>query len=55
VVYKIATEKFRKRGAMATFKEGDEVTLTPKQAAGYLVNKLLPDDDETSEDVVHRI
>jgi hypothetical protein len=55
VVYKIATEKFRKRGAMAAFKEGDEVTLTPKQPAGYLVNKLLPDDDETSEDVVHRI
>jgi hypothetical protein len=52
VVYKIATEKFRKMGAMAAFKEGDEVTLTPKQAAGYLVNKLLPDDDETSEDVV---
>jgi hypothetical protein len=40
---------------MAAFQEGDEVTLTPKQAAGYLVNKLLPDDDETSEDVVHRI
>jgi hypothetical protein len=55
VVYKIATEKFRKRGPMAAFQEGDEVTLTPKQAAGYLVNKLLPDDDETTEDVVHRI
>jgi hypothetical protein len=55
VVYKIATEKFRKRGPMAAFQEGDEVTLTPKQAAGYLVNKLLPDDDKTTEDVVHRI
>jgi hypothetical protein len=49
VTYKLAVDKFHKAGVLSCFtREDNSVTLTPQDTLKYLLHKLLPDDDPST-------
>ncbi|KAJ3616697.1 hypothetical protein MTP99_014366, partial [Tenebrio molitor] len=49
VVYKLATEKFNRLGALASFEKGNQHTLSPEESMSFLLESLLPDDSQQDE------
>ncbi|KAH0812342.1 hypothetical protein GEV33_010449 [Tenebrio molitor] len=49
VTYRLAAEKFHKAGVLSCFtREDNSATLTPQDTLEYLLHKLLPDDDPST-------
>jgi hypothetical protein len=49
VTYKLAADKFHKAGVLSCFtREDNSVTLTPQDTLEYLLHKLLPDGDPST-------
>jgi hypothetical protein len=49
ITYKLAAEKFHRAGVLSCFtRDDDTITLTPRDTLEYLLYKLLPDDDPSS-------
>jgi hypothetical protein len=49
ITYKLAAEKYHRAGVLSCFtRDDDTITLTPRDTLEYLLYKLLPDDDPSS-------
>jgi hypothetical protein len=55
MVYKLATEKFNRLGALASFEKGDQRKISPKETMNFLLESLLPDDSQLNETPVQEV
>jgi hypothetical protein len=55
MVYKLATEKFNRLGALAFFEKGDQRKISPKETMNFLLESLLPDDSQQNETPVQEV
>lgn len=44
-VYRLASEKFRKKGILCAINQGIAYTRTPEETMSYILNNLLPDEN----------